>query len=460
MNCTKCQSVIPQGKTFCPKCGHYAPADIPPLREPGVLTEPPEPDHLRLIRAGTALREPGVLTELRPWIVSLAVTGAALLAVHLASTYHWLPARPASALSEVVDVFTCCLLSWKAFTTMLPAFLLGGAIGALVPTHVLLQNLGAQAKPLRAYSVAAISGFVLSLCSCNIVPLFVSIYRRGAGIGPAFTFLYAGPAINLVAMIFTFEIIGPTLGLWRAVGVPAIALVVGLLMALLFRKDAAEQREQAAAAKARLADAQGSHAHVWGLFGLLLAAVVYGAWEMPWTPKILGMVALAAVIALLVWRRFEAEEVKQWMTETYGLVKLVIPVLLPAVVIIGALAAYVDVKLVYHLVGPAPSDASYLRELRPIVIADLFGALMYFPILSEVAFAKAFLKLGMEVGPALAVLLTGAGLSLPGAVIVARAIGWRKVLVYQALVIVIAGAFAAFFGSEIGQYICACMMTH
>lgn len=396
--------------------------------------------------------------ELRPWVISLAVTGTAIAALQLAERSGRLPPRPSDALSQTVDVFTCCLLSWKAFTTMLPAFLLGGAIAALVPTPVLLNNLGAQASQVKAYAVAAVSGVLLSLCSCNIVPLFVSIYRRGAGIGPAFTFLYAGPAINLVAMIFTFEVIGPTLGIWRAVGVPIIALAVGLAMALLFRREGAAQREQAAAAQLQFGDVQESYKHLWILFGLLLGLVVYGAWEMPWTPKIGGMVALAGATGLLLMKCFTRDEVKHWLVESYGLVKLVIPVLLPAIVIIGFTAAYVDVKVVYRLVGPAPSTASYLREIRPILIADVFGALMYFPILSEVAFTKAFLKLGMEVAPALAVLFTGAGLSLPGAVIVGRAIGWRKVIFYQLLVILLTSAFAAFFGSEIGQYICACMM--
>jgi uncharacterized membrane protein YraQ (UPF0718 family) len=402
-----------------------------------------------------------VLTELRPWLLSLAVTGASLLALHLASTYHWLPTRPASALSEVVDVFTCCLLSWKAFTTMLPAFLLGGAIAALVPTQVILRHLGAQANQAKAYAVASISGVILSLCSCNIVPLFVSIYRRGAGMGPAFAFLFAGPAVSIVTVALTFQVIGPLLGVWRLVGVPVIAVLVGGGMALLFRRENAARRQQAAASStARLATASESQAHVWVLFVLLLSAVVFGAWEMPWTPKTLGMSGLAAALGLLLWRRFTRDEVKEWMTETHGLAKLVLPVLLPAIVVIGALAVYVDVKLVYRLVGPAPSEAGFFGQIRPTLIADLFGALMYFPILTEIAFTKAFLKLGMEIAPALAVLLTGPGLSLPGTIIVARAIGWRKALVYEALVILATAAFALLFGSKVGEYICACMMGH
>jgi len=368
-----------------------------------------------------------------------------------------LPSRPSQALLGIVDVFKCCILSWKALTIMLPAFLLGGAIAAFVPTPVVLKYLGAGANQVRAYSVAAVSGIVLSLCSCNIVPLFVSIYRRGAGIGPAFAFLYAGPAINVVAMIFTIQVIGWRLGVWRAIGVPIVALLVGAAMALIYRREGSRQAREARAATVAVASPQ-ADARIWLLFAALLGLVVYGAWEMAWTPKIIGMLLIAVATAGLLYARFEGDELREWMGETWGLIKLVIPVLIPAVLVIGGLAAFIDIKLVARYLGPAPEGSTFLRELRPILIGDIFGSLMYFPILSEVAFTKAFLKMSMDVGPALAVLMTGAGLSLPGAIIVARAVGWGKVLAYQALVIAFTTLFAVLFASEFGQYMCACMM--
>ena len=191
-----------------------------------------------------------------------------------------LPARPQDALSEIVNVFTCCVLSWKALTTMVPAFFLGGAIAAFIPGSAILKYLGAGANKAAAYGVAAVSGVILSLCSCNVVPLFVSIYRRGAGIGPAFAFLYAGPAINVVALVFTVQVLGLQLGAWRALGVPLIAVATGLLMALLFR------RSEAAAAASPAAipeEGPGSYGRVWVLVALLLGLVAYGAWEMAWT---------------------------------------------------------------------------------------------------------------------------------------------------------------------------------
>jgi len=402
----------------------------------------------------------------RGWLIGAGVALGLLVILHRVgalqglegSVFHRLPTRPSEALLGIVDVFKCCILSWKALTTMLPAFLLGGAIAAFIPTPVILRYLGAQANQVKAYSVAAVSGIVLSLCSCNIVPLFVSIYRRGAGIGPAFTFLYAGPAINIVAMVFTVQVIGWRLGIWRAVGVPIIALLAGIGMALLFRGHAAEA-DAPAVQTVRTAPDTESHRRIWLLFALLLGLVVFGAIETGWLVKLVGMLAIAAATAALLGISFRPEEIRTWAAETWRLIKLVVPVLLPAVLVIGAIAAFIDIKLVYRMLGPAPEGSGFLREMQPILVADVFGALMYFPILSEVAFTKAFLKLGMDVGPALAVLLTGAGLSLPGMFIVARAVGWRKVIVYQCIVIVLTAALAAFFASEVGQYICACMMS-
>jgi uncharacterized protein len=401
------------------------------------------------------------------WGGAAVVALLVLLALHLMGALRpletaiggRLPDRPQQALLNIVNVFTCCVLSWKALTTMLPAFVLAGAIGAFVPSSFILRYLGAGAHRGVAYGAAAFAGCVLSLCSCNVVPLFTSIYRRGAGIGPAFTFLFAGPAINVVAFIFTFQVIGWRVGLWRSLAVPIVGIGAGLLMSLLFRREERRRHEEhlAAHAAARLAPV-GNLTRVWVLLALLLGTVVLGAWDMPWAPKLIGMGVLALLIAALARHQYDRDELGAWGAETWGLVRLVIPILLPMVLIIGAVAAYIDIKLVYRLVGPVSEGAGFLAHMRPILLADAFSQLMYFPILSEVAFTKAFLKLGMEVGPALAVLLGGPGLSLPGALLIARSIGWRKAVAYQVITFVLIALVAYAFQSGIGEYICACMM--
>ncbi len=348
-------------------------------------------------------------------------------------------------LAEIIDVFSCCLFTWEALVTVVPAFLLAGAIAAFVPPSLILKYLGGGARKIVSYPVAAVSGTVLSLCSCNVVPLFVSIYRTGAGIGPASTFLYAGPAINLVSLVLVFEAIGWQMGFWRAVLVPMVGVATGLTMALIFRGDA--QRAEEAASNASLEDTAGLRE--WLLFGLLMALVIFGAVEVGVAWKIGGIAAIVASIAVLMIYRFTREDLLSWWRETWYLLKTVIPVLIPAVIVIGLLTQWIDLKWIYDNVGD--------NSLRSLLFADLFGELMYFPLLSEVVFAKAMMRLGLATGPAMAILLTGTGASLPGAIIIGRCVGWTKAAIFIACEIVFTTAAAWLFASEVGAYICACM---
>lgn len=393
------------------------------------------------------------------WIGGLALLGAALAVPSVYETILGrMPNRPDEALKDIVNVFTCCIFTWNALTTMLPAFLLGGAVTAFVPAPVVMRHLGAGANKGVAYLVAALSGVVLETCSCNIIPLFASIYRRGAGIGPAFTLLFTGPAINIVPMFFTAKVIGPTIAVWRGVGVLVIGVIAGLLMALLWRR---EERERVAVLKAqslRILDSGQGAWRVWALSGMLLGLAVWGGSDLPNVRRFVGCGVIALVVGAFTWWRFSGDEVREWMRETWGLVKMVVPILLPALIVIGAVSAFIDIKVVYRLVGSAPEGAPLWRHLQPIAIGDVFGALMYFPILAEVAFTKAFLKNNMDLGAALAILLTGSGLSLPGLFILSKAVGWLKALVYEGLIVLLTFILCTLFASEIGQYICECMM--
>jgi hypothetical protein len=120
---------------------------------------------------------------------------------------------------------------------LVPAFFIAGAIGQFVSQDAVLRYLGASAPRLVAYGVASISGSVLAVCSCNVLPLFAGIYRRGVGLGPASAFLYSGPASNVLAMILTARVLGLGLGAARAAGAVGFAFVVGLLMAAIFRRE-------------------------------------------------------------------------------------------------------------------------------------------------------------------------------------------------------------------------------
>ena len=357
------------------------------------------------------------------------------------------------ALFKTVDVFRCCIFTWDFFPVVLPAFLLAGAIPVFVPPQVVLRYLGRQARPVVSYTSAALSGFIVSMCSCNIVPLAASIYQRGAGIGPAFVFLYAGPAINFVTMVWVFQIVGWRMGLWRALAVPVIALAVGGIMHLVFRHEDAERQRQALAA-ANFADEQTAHPWKLGvLFGLLVGILLLGARGLPWGVRLTAVLTLGGALAYVLRRWFTSRELKEWMRETLHFLRLVLPLLVPAILLIGLGFRLIPIKWmhdnIYALVGDNSPRATF--------IAAAFGSIMYFPILTEIAFTKALLKYGLiGVGPALAILLNGPGVSLPGALLLCRVFGWKKTLVYELLELVLGATAALVFGQLYGEYVCPC----
>jgi uncharacterized membrane protein YraQ (UPF0718 family) len=351
----------------------------------------------------------------------------------------------ASTLDGVLDIFSCCVLSWGVLTVMLPAFLLGAAITAFVPSQHLLKYLGPDAPKPVAYGAAVGSGMVLSLCSCNVVPLFVSIWQGGAGIGPAFAFLYAGPAINLVATVFTCQVIGLGIGIFRVIAVAVLSVIVGLIMARVFGS-----RQRSSSSGPLAVASIGPDLRITGLLlALLLFLLVVGAFEMAlWLRLLLTLPAVGALVWIAVFK-LGRDYTRQWLRETYGLLMKVIPILIPAILIIGVFAQKVPLRAVTWLTGSNDVGAN--------LFASVFGAFMYFPILTETPFVKAMLKvMGMTIGPAMALLLTAPGLSLPGMIIVSRDIGWKKVGVYVATLVVLATLTGLFFGSKWGAYICSC----
>jgi len=405
------------------------------------------------------------------------------------------------SLNDIVDVFSCCVLNWEAFTVMLPAFVMAGAIAVFVPPPVLLRYFGPSAPKPLAYGVAAVSGCLLAVCSCNIVPLFISIYRRGAGLGPAMTFLYCGPAVNIVSLVFVYQVIGWRLGLWRMLAVPVIGILIGLFMSLLFRKEEA-QRHQAATRTATVMLEARPTKRVATLLGLVFAIMLVGSWKqqemafLTWPVKIALMLGLAGIAVCLVVGWFEPEDLKDWGKETGKLILTVVPVLLVSVLVIGYLARAVDLRLLQKIgftsrgggvspshfvlaigalgsgsgmasaafaavaVGPREVAAYVLTALchpPPALVASAFGSFMYFPMLSEVAFVKAFLKLNdMPAYLGLIILLTGPGLSLPGMILVGMKVGLKKTAAYVTTIIILAAATGYLFQAYIGKYVCAC----
>ena len=323
-------------------------------------------------------------------------------------------------------------LSAHVITCLVPALFIAGAIAAFVSQAAILKYFGPQAKKLVSYSVASVSGAVLAVCSCTVLPLFAGIYKRGAGLGPAIAFLYSGPAINVLAIVYTARLLGYDLGVARAVGAIVFSVIVGLIMAFIYRKEKSQADAQAFA----LLAADPASKSIWQqivFIGSLVGVLVFAAsknWIM--------MGIFLAAVAIILWRWFTRGEIVHWLKETLHFTRLIIPWLLLGVFIAGILTVVIPSNVVATWVGGNSIFANF--------IASFAGALMYFATLTEVPILKAFMELGMGKGPALALLLAGPALSLPAMFTLSRIMGIKKTLTYVGLVVVMATITGYIFG--------------
>ncbi|MBS3920915.1 MAG: permease [Deltaproteobacteria bacterium] len=329
-----------------------------------------------------------------------------------------------------MDVFLD-YLSAHVLTCLVPAFFIAGAIGVFISQASVLKYFGAQAKRILSYGVASVSGTILAVCSCTVLPLFSGIYQRGAGIGPATAFLYSGPAINVLAIVYSARLLGLDLGAGRAIGAIAFSIVIGLIMAFLFRKDEKEKMEQSMALGILEGGKKG---HVLLIYFASLVGILIFASQKRWI--LTGIFFLVLFVTLRLW--YDKEEIKEWLVATWGFVKLITPWLLLGVFAAGMIKALIPETLIQQWLGG--------NSLRSNFIASVFGALMYFATLTEVPIIKAFLDMGMGRGPALALLLAGPALSLPSMIVIIRVMGLKKGFTYIALVVIMATITGMTFG--------------
>jgi hypothetical protein len=338
---------------------------------------------------------------------------------------------------------------------LVPAFFIAGAIGVFVSQASVMKYLGAGASKWIAYPVAAVSGTILAVCSCTVLPLFAGIHKRGAGLGPATAFLYSGPAINVLAIILTARVLGLEIGIARAVGAISFSVIIGLLMHLFFRKEE-EERTKAAAV---MPDALQPTRRLWqdGLyFGAMVAFLVFANWGRPagetsgfwyavWSAKwfVTGFVALA--LAGMLWRWFGREELGDWVSSTWTFAKQILPLLLGGVLAAGLLLGrpghegLIPSAWVAQLVGG--------NSLQANLFAAVVGAFMYFATLTEVPILQGLIGSGMGKGPALALLLAGPALSLPSMIVIGKVLGVKKTVVYVSLVVVLSTVVGIVYGA-------------
>ena len=323
-------------------------------------------------------------------------------------------------------------LSAHVITCLVPAFFIAGAIAVFISQGAILKYFGPQAKKWLSYSVASISGTILAVCSCTVLPLFGSIYKRGAGIGPAIAFLYSAPAINVLAIVYTARLLGYDLGIARAIGAVIFAVVIGLIMAFIYQKEETAKDAQAFAMLA--ADPEEKSLWQQAIFFSTMVGILVFAASQNW----IATGILMFILAIVLWRWFTRGELWLWMKETFRFVKLIVPWLLVGVFVAGIIVVAVPEDVVSSVVGG--------NSLFSCFIASFLGALMYFATLTEVPIVRAFTDLGMGKGPTLALLLAGPALSLPNMLVIRKIMGTQKTLVYVTLVVIMATLAGYIFG--------------
>ncbi len=340
---------------------------------------------------------------------------------------------------------------------LVPAFFIAGAIGQFVSQGAVLRYLGASASRPVAYGVASVSGSILAVCSCTVLPLFASIYRRGAGLGPATAFLYSGPAINVLAMILTARVLGLQLGVARSVGAVGFAVVVGLLMAGLFRREEAERQRNGIDPFAAAAERSTRRPWQDALFlATMIAVLVFANWGaanqavgffaavhgVHWALTLAGFAAL--VVMMLRW--YEKEELRQWAEATWSFAKQITPLLLGGILVSG------------WLMGRPGSDTGLVPSswivssvggngIGANLLASVVGAFMYFATLTEIPILQTLLGSGMGQGPALALLLAGPALSLPSMIVIRAYLGTTKTVAYVSLVVILSTLAGWLYGA-------------
>ena len=337
---------------------------------------------------------------------------------------------------------------------LIPAFFIAGAIAVFISQAHVLKYFGATAKRIMSYSVASVSGTILAVCSCTVLPLFAGIYTRGAGIGPATAFLYSGPAINVLAIVLTARVLGWQLGLARAIGSVLFAIIAGLLMAAIFRKD--DLARNAGQIYLPEEDETGRTLFKNALFLLTLVLIlvfaafarptsdVTGLWGLLFASKWYIASGLLVILAVMLKAWFTKDECVGWVQSSWDFMKQMFPLLGAGVLVAGFMLgrpghpALVPEHYIQTLVGG--------NSLWANLFASLSGAFMYFATLTEIPILQGLIGSGMGKGPALALLLAGPALSLPNMLVIGSVMGVKKTVAFCAIIVVLSSIAGMCYG--------------
>jgi len=318
-------------------------------------------------------------------------------------------------------------IALHVLTCLIPAFLLAGGIVTFVSREAIIGYLGAAARKLSSFGIAAGGSFFVAACSCTVIPVASGIYYGGAGIGAAFILLWVAPAANILALVYTGSILGSQMVIARVISALFMSFVVGSVMAYAF------YREE----KNRVSHIQMSRGPLMSKKGVVLLLLLV-AWLLapnyivthgPYWQKVVVWAVGLVVVSVYAWKTVDGERIKAWLKETWWFVRIIFPLLLAGVFIVGIIGALLPREWIEPLVGGT--------GLRQSFIATMFGAITYFATMTEAPFVHTLMNLGMGKGPALALLLTGPGLSLPNWLAIAKVFGIKKALVYVPTIIVL-----------------------
>ncbi len=324
-------------------------------------------------------------------------------------------------------------------TCLVPAFLLAGAMVTFINREIILNYLGERTSKLKSFSIAASSSFFLAACSCTVIPVASGLYYGGAGIGVAFIVLWVAPATNILAITYTGSILGVEMAFFRIVAALLMALVVGYTMAYFFGTEKQEVDSQSWNIEGKIISKHELILLVLIVLSLLLPN--YLVQKGPYLYKVLVWLSLTLAFFIYALKTMEIERIKDWLRETWWFVRIIFPLLLIGVFVVGIIGKLLPEEWIRDWLGGNGIFACFF--------ATIIGAVTYFATMTEAPFVDTLMKLGMGNGPALALLLTGPGLSLPNWVAIARIFGVKKAVVYV-ITIVILGTFVGwFFGNFI-----------
>jgi uncharacterized membrane protein YraQ (UPF0718 family) len=423
---------------------------------------------------------------------------AVLAAVFLVA--YFIPLGSGKVSNAILEAFR--LLQWYAvnhtLACVVPAMFIAGAISTFLSQASVMRYLGPKANRPLAYTVASVSGVVLAVCSCSVLPMFAGIYTMGAGLGPASAFLYSGPAINVMAIFLSARVLGMDLGVARAIGAVAFAFIIGILMAVIFRRSETKRVEAAM----QMPEAPHSPRSLWKTalyFLCMILFLVFSDWyntndvtitmkdgavltanvrydtqdaldiqeyqadgqlstdvrrlsraDIQTVEPVPGFVmtvhglkwylagAMGLAVLVMLWRWFSRDEAKQWMQATWDFALMIVPLLFGGVFITGFIGALIPETYVATLVGGDSLVSNF--------VAAFVGMIWYFATLTEIPIVEMLMRLGMGRGPALALLLAGPALSLPSILVIYKIVGFKKTFVFCFLTVVMSTIVGWIFG--------------